>query len=97
MIEHLAAGMVRHRSTAHENLAMTIRDRLDLGHSGERSGAAETLEEIPRELQEALTLDSFARHYRKWLDEPIPALSEHTPRQTAKLTYHNFSEVGEKS
>jgi hypothetical protein len=24
-------------------------------------------------------------HYRKWLDEPVPALGERTPRQAARL------------
>jgi hypothetical protein len=35
-------------------------------------------------VQEDLSLDAYARHYRKWLDEKIPALSDHTPREASR-------------
>ncbi|HEV8262094.1 MAG TPA: hypothetical protein VGQ19_15240, partial [Burkholderiales bacterium] len=84
MIEALAGGRVRHCAATHENVAMTVRDQLRARRSGERSGAAAASEGIPREVQEALVLDHLGRHYRKWLDEPIPALSDRTPREAAR-------------
>ena len=41
-------------------------------------------DDIPPEIQEALTLDFMARHYRGWLEESIPALEGHTPREAAR-------------
>jgi hypothetical protein len=44
----------------------------------ERSAATPATPEV------AAVLDQFIRDYeRKWLDEPIPALAGHTPRQAA--------------
>ena len=41
--------------------------------------------EIPDEEQEKLLGEFYERHYRGWLDEPIPALGNRTPRHAAKL------------
>ena len=76
MIEKLAAGMARHRSTTHENVATQIRDEL-------REGRGSEPEYLPRDVQEALALDYTARYYRNWLGEPVPALDGRTPREAA--------------
>lgn len=83
LIEKLAAGLVHHRATMHENLAMEVRDRLRAGRGRERSCAAETSEDLPREVQEALVLDQMVRYYRDWLDKPVRALEGRTPREAA--------------
>jgi len=80
LLDRLAAGKIRHRSTTHENIEMKIRERLRSGHS---DNSRATQEDLPREVKEALTLDAQARYYRKWLDETIPALDDHTPREAA--------------
>ena len=81
LLDRLAAGMIRHRSTTHENIEMKMRERLRAaGHSG---SSRATREDILYEVKEALTLDAQARYYRKWLDETIPALDDHTPREAA--------------
>jgi hypothetical protein len=50
--------------------------------SGAPSGAVEPLD--PADPDAAAVLDRFVRDYeRQWLDEPIPALAGHTPRQAA--------------
>jgi tetratricopeptide (TPR) repeat protein len=50
--------------------------------SGAPSGVDEPL--APADPEVAAVLDRFVRDYeRKWLDEPIPALAGHTPRQAA--------------
>ena len=59
---------------------MKLRERLRAGRS-DSSPAAQ--EDLPREVRETLTLDALARYYRKWLDETIPALDGHTPREAA--------------
>jgi hypothetical protein len=59
MIERLAAGMVRHRFTTHENVVMKIRDELR-ANGAPRKQAAKTPEDLPREVQEALVLDHMA-------------------------------------
>ncbi|RPJ58952.1 MAG: hypothetical protein EHM23_15810, partial [Acidobacteria bacterium] len=89
MIETLAAGVVRHRSTVYQNVVMDIRERLRSRRresTAADSGGRPALpgEAVPREAQEALTLDAQARHYREWLDLPIPALNDRTPREAAK-------------
>lgn len=83
LIEALGGDGVRHRSTIHENVAMAVRDQLRAGASPGLDRTAETPEALPPEQQEALTLDALGRHYRKWLDEPVPALDDHTPREAA--------------
>ncbi|MGD9065568.1 MAG: SEC-C metal-binding domain-containing protein [Desulfobacterales bacterium] len=80
LLDRLAAGMICHRSTTHENVEMKLRERLRAGRS-DSSPAAQ--EDLPYEVKEALTLDAQARYYRKWLDETIPALDGHTPREAA--------------
>jgi hypothetical protein len=85
MIERLAAGRVSHRSTDHENVARAVRDGIRSRNLANHPSHAPSREEIPREVQEALTLDVQARHYREWLDVPIPALDGHAPRDAAKV------------
>jgi hypothetical protein len=41
--------------------------------------------EIPPEVQAELLGRFYEEHYRKWLDEPVPALGDRTPRHAAKL------------
>ena len=86
LIETLAGNLVRHRSTLHENAAAAVRDRI---RSGTAAGSDEAEVEpepdaFPREVQEDLVLDEYGRAYRKWIDEPIPALEDHTPRDAAR-------------
>jgi len=80
LIERLAVGKIRHRSTQHENIEMKLRERIRSGHPVDRPDAED---ELPREVREALVLDAQGRYYRKWLDETIPALDDHTPREAA--------------
>jgi len=41
--------------------------------------------EIPPEVQAEVLGRFYEEHYRKWLDEPVPALGDRTPRHAAKL------------
>jgi len=82
LIENLGARGVSHRATSHENPAAALRESLRRG-GGAQAAVAPGPEDIPRDVQEALVLDHLARHYRSWLDEKIPALDDHTPREAA--------------
>lgn len=78
LIERLAGAAVRHRATTHEDMQRLVRESLK---SGKASEPRET--GISPELQEALVLDHLAKHYREWLDIPVPALDDITPRAAA--------------
>jgi len=83
MIESLAGSAIRHRATTHEGLARRVRESLRPGareEKSERSGAAE----LPPGVAEALTLNYYARYYRAWLDDSIPALEGRTPREASR-------------
>jgi hypothetical protein len=83
LVEKLAGDAVVHRATSHEDLQRSVRGAIRAGgEEGSRDAGAP--EGIPAEVLEDLTLDFQARHYRKWLDEEIPALDGRTPRQAAK-------------
>ena len=83
MIESLAGSAIRYRATTHEDLARGVRESLRPDareETSERSGA----KELPPEVAEALALNHYARHYRAWLDDSIPALDGRTPREAAR-------------
>lgn len=82
LVEALAGEAVRHRSTTHEDLANKVRDRLRA--EGCDRSAPSRADEIPREVAEDLVQNHYARHYRAWIDEPVPALDGRTPREAAK-------------
>ncbi len=82
LLEGAAGDAIRHRATTHEDPTVSIREALRKGEV--QASAAQCKEELPRELVEDLTLDHYARYYRKWLDEPVPALDDRTPRDAAR-------------
>jgi hypothetical protein len=82
LVEREAGAAVRHRATVHEDMQRRLQD--ELKKPKEKSRTQGGREEIPFEIQEALVLDHMARHYRKWLDEPVPALDGRVPREAAK-------------
>ena len=81
MLEGVCAGSVEHRATSHEDPTRGIQDALRAGggddaEHDDRSG-------IPPEVLDDLTLAHYGRHYRAWVDEPVPALDGKTPREGA--------------
>lgn len=83
LLESLAGPAVRHRSTTDEDLTRRVRDAVRArALGGGPPDEDETDEpEVPREVTESLVLNYMARHYRGWLDHPVPALGDKTPRQ----------------
>lgn len=79
LAEEAVGAAIRHRGTTHEDVQRRVQDALR-----EREEPSAKRDEIPPEVKEALVLDHMARHYRKWLDEPVPALDGRSPREAAK-------------
>jgi hypothetical protein len=45
-------------------------------------------EPIPLDVQRQVVHQMLATHYRRWLDEPVPALDDLTPRQAVAKRSH---------
>ena len=86
LVERMAGGDIRHRGTLHQDLQRLAREGLKDGAGDEprlRPDEKES-EWLTPEVKEALTLDHLARHYRAWVDEPVPAIDDLTPREAAR-------------
>ncbi len=82
MVEALAGDAIAHRGTVHEDPTKAIQEGL---RKARLEGPSESPpESLPPDVLEDLTLDQYARHYRAWLDDRIPALKDRTPREAAK-------------
>ncbi|MCA2977457.1 MAG: SEC-C domain-containing protein, partial [Myxococcaceae bacterium] len=75
LLEQLAGAAVKHRGTTHEDMQVLLRDELKKGGQGPEPDPG-----VPPAVQEALVLDFTSKHYREWLDLPVPALDDLTPR-----------------
>ena len=79
LIEPLLTGMVREplveRQTMEQMMASADRQRGNEPSSG-----------LPPEQERAIVHQGLTDHYRRMLDEPIPALGNATPRTAAKST-----------
>lgn len=84
LVEDLAGDAAVHRATSHEDPTLSLKEKLRERGAGREDEPADKDDGIPPAIREELTLDHYARHYRKWLDEKIPALDGHTPREAAK-------------
>jgi hypothetical protein len=40
---------------------------------------------VPPEIEAQVVGQFYEQHYRRWLDEPVPALGNRTPREAARL------------
>ena len=78
LLERAAGAGVRHAGTTHEDMQRQVKDGLRIGSGREPVGNG-----LPPDVNESMVLDFYARHYRKWLDEPVPALDDKTPRAAA--------------
>ncbi len=77
LIESLLTGMVREplieRQTMEQMMSSADRERGNVSSSG-----------LPPEQERAIVHQGLTDHYRRMLDEPIPALANTTPRTAAK-------------
>jgi hypothetical protein len=73
----LCGGAVRFRAISYEDIEQALK------HAPPR--AKKNAPEIPSEEQQRLLGEFYEQHYGKWIDEPVPALGNRTPRHAAKL------------
>ena len=76
-LQRLCGDAVSFRVVAYEDVRQALK------HAPERP--RETMPAIPPEVKAEVLGRFYEEHYRKWLDEPVPALGERTPRHAAKL------------
>jgi hypothetical protein len=76
-LEALVGDAVRFRVVEYE----------DPGRAIERLPAQppDTAARVPPEIEARVIGDFYEEHYRRWLDEPIPALGNRSPREAARL------------
>jgi hypothetical protein len=78
MLKETARGALRYRLTAYEEVTQAL-DRTR--HHPPREPNAG----LPPEVEAEALKQFYDRHYRRWLDEPIPALGGRTPRHAVRL------------
>jgi hypothetical protein len=79
LLETIAGKAVRHRLTKH------VSPEQALAEYRERPPAPRAEDALPPELEREIISNYQTEYYRRWLDEPIPALGDRTPRHAAKL------------
>jgi len=80
LLERVAAGALRHKVTTHESLQAMLRE----GRKRPGAAALDASTRLEPDVEEQIVLDWQQRHYRGWIDEPIPALNNATPRDAAR-------------
>lgn len=76
LVERIAGEAVAYRATSYE----------DLGQGNEEAADGRPREpEIPPDVEAEVVGAFIERHYRQWLDEPVPALGGRTSREAALL------------
>lgn len=73
----LLRGAVRFRAISYEDVEQAIK------HAPPTSKKKEP--DVPIDDQRKILGEFYEQHYRKWLDEPVPALGGRTPRHAARL------------
>ena len=85
LVERLAGAAIRHRGTLHEDMQRKVMERVKANTLGRGDVDAEpAAAELDPEVGEALVMEYYGRHYRTWVDEPVPMLDGRTPRDAAK-------------
>lgn len=73
----LLAGAVQFRAISYEDVEQALK------HAPKTTNKKEP--DIPIEEQREILGEFYEQHYRKWLDERLPALGNRTPRHAARL------------
>lgn len=77
MLEGLAPQALRYRVTGTEDMKQTMA-RAESRHR------ADPTRSIPPDVEAELLREYYENHYRAWVDQPVPALDNLTPRQAAR-------------
>lgn len=70
-----APALTTYRATEIETVAQALAKR--------RDASAEREDDLPADVRASIEQEMMDQHYRKWLDQPIPALAGSTPREAA--------------
>jgi hypothetical protein len=77
MLEEQLGSLIVHRADSIEDPEAAIRRRLE-------RGTREPREEVPEEVQREVVGQYLREHYKRWLDDPLPALGGKSPRKAAR-------------
>ncbi len=77
LLEGIAGDALRYRMTEYQDLKQALKSAPKKGKPAPSS--------LPPEVEAQFVKDFLDKHYRKWLDEEIPALSNRTPRHAVTL------------
>ena len=77
MLEDLAPQALRYRVTSTEDMKQTLA-------RAESRQRAEPTSSLPPEVESGLLHQYYENHYRAWVNQPVPALDNLTPRQAAR-------------
>ncbi len=78
LLEDVAGDAVKFRATRYEDVERALEKH-------RASPAPPPAERVPPEVEAQIVGEYYERHYRDWLDQPIPALGNRTPRHAARL------------
>ncbi|HZA54423.1 MAG TPA: hypothetical protein VE616_09245 [Candidatus Udaeobacter sp.] len=78
LLENFLREAVRFRVISYEDVGQALKRPA-------KPARSEAAEKIPPEVQAEVLGQFYEEHYRKWLDVPVPALGDRTPRHAAKL------------
>ena len=76
-LANLFGGAARFRAISYEDVEQALKRAPQTNEPKEP--------DIPIEEQRKILGEYYEDHYRKWLDEPVPALGNRTPRHAARL------------
>ncbi len=84
LLEAAAGPAVAYRATSSESVERAL-DRWRARPAVRDRRPARPADEVPPEAAAEIVQAFYERHYRGWLDEPLPALAGRTPREAAGL------------
>ena len=89
LLERLTGSATRHRATTHEDLRRHVMESVTAQALGRKDPHEPKQKASDRALDpnvaEALAAEHYGRYYRAWIDEPVPAIDDRTPREASKV------------
>lgn len=80
-LEGILGNKIKHRIDTTKSLEATMAERREPSGQGE---------DIPPEVKSQIMQEMLDRHYREWMDSPIPALKGKTPREAVGLKDYRY-------
>jgi hypothetical protein len=77
LLEDILQDLIKHREDSVQSLESMREER-------EKLEPKDLKEEIPGEIKQALIQDMYDKHYRKWLDCPLPSLGGKSPKKAIR-------------